>query len=132
MNIIAFLLIIALIGLIVAVVHIADTARRFVSLGKKGYAALQRPKNSALQIYNTGLGYALGAANRIRNTKSRIDSAINQVKASTRNVNTLIGDLILKVTRATETMEDAAANSGPTMQAMDFIRQFSDVLKQVR
>lgn len=132
MNFISVLMIILLFALIGISAYILVMLRDCWNINKRILKGFTKQMNSALQIYDTGLEMISDVANRLENSKSRLLIAGNEVSAASRNLTTIAGELIGQTARLVEVVEGFLAGMSPAKQTVDLVRQFTDLVRQVR
>ena len=132
MNIIAVLLIIALIALILSIALLVVSVLAYIRLGKRAARIVQRQLSAMLHIYNTGLGIATGAFSRSASAKYKIATAAGRMNTVNRGLETIARDLAIELVRLASKVEEIVAGATVAKQAMDIFSQFNDVLRKIR
>ncbi|MDR3708010.1 MAG: hypothetical protein P4L33_06900 [Capsulimonadaceae bacterium] len=132
MNIIAFLLIIALAGLIAVVVLIVNTVRAYIQLGKRVIQALERPINAATNIYDTGIKAANAATSRVSRMEKRANSASGQVGEAANKIGIAFSGASAAIDEISKTLDDAIEYAGAASHSIDFAKKLGDVLRTIK
>lgn len=132
MNVIAYLLILALIGLIATVTAIVLAAKLHVATAKKAMAMTDKPKDQVLEIANGLKGRALIMANRARRMATSCQDAASAVATSTNVVSTLVVDVVTHVDSVKAQAEGLGESIGNAEQSFLLFQQVAAILKGLK
>ena len=132
MNLIAFLLLVALIGLIVVIVQLIRIAKSYVRLGKRVLLVLERPKNVLIGIYNTGQSSVNAAIRRFEKIAARIGVASSNVGQAASKVGVVYGASASSVDEASANFDELIVSALSASQSARFATDFADAVRRVR
>ena len=89
-NFLAVLFILALVGLIAVIVMIALVVKDYIAVGKRAAQLVNRPKDAAVEVYNTGKGQVLAGAGRVKTIIGHVKTGAVAVKTAATEVSFLV------------------------------------------
>ncbi len=132
MNIVAFFLILALLGLISVIVLLYLTTRDYIRTGKKASSLVEPPVNAGLEVYNRLQGIVLVAIERVTHVGTVVTSAASVVGECVSVVSTVATDTAEQVNKLKVEAEKLETTVGNANDSMRLARQFVEILKQVK
>jgi hypothetical protein len=132
MNIIAFLLILALLGLIGTIVLFYLTVKDYARTGRRAQSLVEPPINSGIEVYNRAQSIVLVSIERFTNAGKVVMSAATAVGECATVVSTLATDTAAKVSELKEEAVKLETTVGNANDTMKLVKQFVDIVQQAR
>ncbi|HEY3331269.1 MAG TPA: hypothetical protein VGK19_14670 [Capsulimonadaceae bacterium] len=132
MNVIAFLLILALLGLIATLILLVTTAKQYVSTGQKAVTMVEPTQNAGIELVNGIRGRAIIIANRAVRIGKHVQSAATAVSECVTVVGTLATETAEQVSNAKAEAARFAENIGDPEDAFRLFQNFASTLHKAK